>query len=206
MKTNRSIRPGAFTLVELLAVIGIIAVLIGILMPVLSRAREHARRTKCLSNLRSLGQSMIMYANANRDVLPNLNPPLMNDDYDGQNNAIVTLNRDYVKSPAVFHCASDRDLPPTSIDTADMSLPNSGRVSYDFFSIYFAPEDGPRLSKLKLAPLAWDIEGGKTTPTSRQNHGTAGGNVVFSDGHGAWQERDEWDDNNWPNPADANYP
>jgi prepilin-type N-terminal cleavage/methylation domain-containing protein len=60
----------AFTLVELLVVIGIIAVLVAILLPTLNRARESARRTKCLANLRSIGQLCMMYANQNHGFLP----------------------------------------------------------------------------------------------------------------------------------------
>src|SRR5688572_15903400 len=59
-----------FTLVELLVVIGIIAVLVGILLPTLSRARESARRTACLSNLRQLGQGFAMYANNYKEYVP----------------------------------------------------------------------------------------------------------------------------------------
>jgi prepilin-type processing-associated H-X9-DG protein/prepilin-type N-terminal cleavage/methylation domain-containing protein len=63
-------RSSAFTLVELLVVIGIIAVLISMLLPTLNRARESARSLKCLSNLRQLAIATIGYCNNNKYFFP----------------------------------------------------------------------------------------------------------------------------------------
>ena len=69
---TRPARPdrNAFTLVELLVVVGIIALLVGILLPALSRAREAGNRAKCLSNVRQLAAAAIMYSVENDGRLP----------------------------------------------------------------------------------------------------------------------------------------
>ncbi len=60
----------AFTLIELLVVISIIALLIAILLPALARAKELANRVVCASNVRSIVQSMVIYAQSNKGIFP----------------------------------------------------------------------------------------------------------------------------------------
>jgi prepilin-type N-terminal cleavage/methylation domain-containing protein len=73
IQPSRTFRPRpsrAFTLVELLVVIGIIAVLIALIMPLLGKVRAAGNRTACLSNIRQLGIGILMYCNNNQGCFP----------------------------------------------------------------------------------------------------------------------------------------
>jgi prepilin-type N-terminal cleavage/methylation domain-containing protein/prepilin-type processing-associated H-X9-DG protein len=70
VRLTRPQRKAAFTLLEMMVVVGILSLLIAILMPSLSRGREQSRSVKCRSNLHQWGLAMAMYAGSNKDVLP----------------------------------------------------------------------------------------------------------------------------------------
>src|SRR3954447_20284407 len=111
----RRIAPmNGFTLVELLVVVGIIAILISILLPALSKAREAARKTACLSNLRQVHQLIAMYANEYKDRVPvgyrgqkQFNSMI----YSGTAGRFVLFGMirtaGYMPEPAVFYCPAE---------------------------------------------------------------------------------------------------
>ena len=105
----------AFTLIELLVVIAIIAILAGLLVPVLARAKEGGRRSACINNLRQIGFGIQMYRDDHtQPPLYLVNPGRWTYGYPGGNTEY--LERDYLRSTNVFLCPSDRTRGHIPID------------------------------------------------------------------------------------------
>lgn len=96
-----------FTLIELLVVIAIIAILAAILFPVFARAREAARTTQCVSNMRNIGMAMAMYAQDNDEihVAPLKGAP--GSDSLNNNPTWDRLIQPYIKNQGILACPSD---------------------------------------------------------------------------------------------------
>jgi prepilin-type N-terminal cleavage/methylation domain-containing protein/prepilin-type processing-associated H-X9-DG protein len=91
-----------FTLIELLVVIAIIAILAAILFPVFAKAREQARKTQCLNNIRQIGTAIHMFAQDNEEVYPY---GVYTDTTNGTHALVDQLDA-YLKNAQVFTCPS----------------------------------------------------------------------------------------------------
>jgi prepilin-type N-terminal cleavage/methylation domain-containing protein/prepilin-type processing-associated H-X9-DG protein len=215
---HRSKRSGGFTLVELLVVIGIIAALIAILLPTLARARESAHRSACLSNLRQLGQALLMYANLSRDHVP---LGQMSDEYQwdytlnfaNSSKAFVThlgVLRDVhlLDSPKTYFCPSEID-PQWQFATAENPYPfvtipspaaHHTRIAYGTRPGWSWGSDGtwpdpmPRLTKMKSLAITADLLIGPTYVKNRHRNGV---NAGYADGSAHWVNLSDFHNAEW---------
>ncbi|CAN5482743.1 hypothetical protein BH10PLA1_BH10PLA1_18270 [soil metagenome] len=131
----------AFTLVELLVVIGIIAMLLSILLPFLRKAVQAAHETQCMNNLRQLGIGAMMYADANKGIVPyDGDPRYSNTDGDRSARSLGWWQDPGLWINAVPSIINDKaysDMQLDSVAPKNIPLP-SGRTK----SIFICPETG----------------------------------------------------------------
>ncbi|MHB8993998.1 MAG: DUF1559 family PulG-like putative transporter [Armatimonadota bacterium] len=164
-----------FTLIELLVVIAIIAILAAILFPVFAKAREKARQSSCLSNVKQLGLGLLSYAQDHDEMLPAFSYGGIK--WDG-------LIQPYVKNTQIFRCPSASTL------TLAYGW-NYNLLGYPA-SPYVAAKSLGTIDK--PAETLWGMDVDNTVPlclryyaayapSKRHNDGS---NVGFIDGHAKW--------------------
>jgi prepilin-type N-terminal cleavage/methylation domain-containing protein/prepilin-type processing-associated H-X9-DG protein len=199
-------RRSAFTLLELLVTVAIIAILAALLMGVLSRGGETSRRAACISNLRALHTSLSRYATDHDGMLPvgyrlakkQFNTTL----YSGSSNKWVLLGllveAGLVDEPRILFCPSETDS-TQAFDTSANPWPRqSGKNLQGCYACNpivdwgtaGAPPEWPRLQALGRIPLLADGAGMPARVDSRHRDGI---NVLFSDGSTKWVPRADFD-------------
>jgi prepilin-type N-terminal cleavage/methylation domain-containing protein/prepilin-type processing-associated H-X9-DG protein len=200
-----------FTLIELLVVIAIISILAAILFPVLARARENARRTACLSNMKQIGLALMQYVQDYDEMTPKGHPPgglVANFGEPGAPGMFLNLLTPYTKSSQIYACPSARPNEGTQKPTArsdtsyfgngavmqrnSASIPNTAEIIYvqEFYerrnTAYQRPMSNGANPPQWFAWHWWDTS---VTPARERysNIHFEGGNLLFVDGHAKWR-------------------
>jgi prepilin-type N-terminal cleavage/methylation domain-containing protein/prepilin-type processing-associated H-X9-DG protein len=148
-------RGRAFTLVELLVVIGIIALLIAILLPALAKAKQAGNRTKCLANIRSLALAQAVYASELKGVLVEAG----DGSYDVQGSWIGLLQPYAAGHDLVRRCPSD-ESPFFDTDYTDLGTPARRMTSYainNYVSPTHAPLGATRYVRISQVPHSSNV-------------------------------------------------
>ena len=175
-----------FTIIELLVVIAIVGVLAAILLPVLSKAREKARITKCASNVRQISMGLIMYANENEDRFPR-DP--RGSAYSGSPamRGLNLLFDTYITDGRVFNCPSDANVTDDQSAGANASIPGGaqeftkGQCSYGYDMMHTQMDATSVALVADRPPEGITLD--DTATSNSPNHDGRGQNVGYVDGH-----------------------
>jgi len=181
-EVSRMKRQG-FTLIELLVVIAIIAILAALLLPVLASARERARRTVCMNNLKQLGIGFQMYISDYDGRFPTGYVP----EY-GATGELRCLAK-YAPNPKLFICPNNkRDKPAVSVDVLSM---NNLSYAYAYGLTDKCGVDSVVLLDQSSNAVSWKDDNYVYTPPATLasyhiNHGDAGVNILYLGGGARW--------------------
>ncbi len=196
-------QPPAFTIVELLVTIAIIALLLALLLPALNKARRSAQRTACLSNLQHIGSALFLYASDGRGSFPTigdaaaapwmsfgLHPPTIV--YDDWSMIGQLYGAKYIRDGRVFYCpnAPDDNQDPLTYENRWLVPPDEWGWSlssycYRIFAEGTPPEARAFHSGTKNASSLSILSDMQLRLPDFQNH-RGGSNVWYADGHAKW--------------------